>query len=175
MNNASLKVFLTFLLILIWIGPAQGAGKTGRRCTASDLVGTWDLVALSTRLKVSNPKDPFFLPYQRFRFDASGHVKETGSEKPIASDKSALQEFESAVFTSRYDLDSKGILNITKLERTIPERCFCTVMLQDLPPSTLAKLSATKRVQAPKKGDVILTYVGKDSKPALTKTLRKTG
>jgi len=138
----------------------------------SDLVGTWEMKSLNSKIK-TNPKDPFTWPYQRVIFDKKGDVKEMTSQKTIEGDRAVIQKFENTLSTSKYSLDERGVLSITKLELTYPEKCLCAYVTKDLPPGVLAKIPEAKKAALPKRGDILLTYFGKDGKPYLSKSLRK--
>ena len=152
--------------------PPAPAQKTGRTCLVSDLVGTWELKGFNSKTKV-DPKNPSTWMYQRFLFDKKGNVKEMTSREPIEGNKAAVRKFENALSTSKYGLDERGILSVTKLELPYPEKCLCIYVMKDLPPETIAKVPEAKRAGLPRKGDVLLTYFGRDGKPHLSKNLRR--
>ncbi len=165
-------VFCVFLADAVPAAQPAPGQKVGRACVMSDLVGTWEMKSLNSKIK-TNPKDPFAWPYQRFIFDKKGDVKEMTAQIPIEGNRAAIQKFENSLSLSRYSLDERGVLSITKLELHYPERCLCAYVTRDLPPEALAKIPEAKKAKLPKKGDILLTYFGKDGKPTLSKILRK--
>ena len=155
------------------LGTTYAEQKTGRGCTAADLLGTWDMVGMNSRVTSKDNKDPFLWPYQHFSFDAKGHVKQMSLEHSILSDKAALQKFENTLSTTRYSVNGQGLLSFARFESPNPEKCFCTYVTQDFPASVTAKVPESKKALLPRKGDVVLSYLDKDRKPLLSKTLRK--
>ncbi len=168
----SLSIALPVLLLAVSVQAANSpkAAHVSRPCLASDLTGTWLMKSITGTIKIDK-KDPFLWSNQVFVFEADGHVKELASDKAIVP--SAIQKLESAPATSSFTLNPKGILSITKIERSTPEKCACLFMTQNVPEALSAKVPDARRSQLPAKGDVMLSYLGKDGKPVLTKSLKK--
>lgn len=164
-------------LLVIACGPSVQAAenlpaKPGRPCKASDLVGTWQLKTLVAQARL-NKKDPFVWDHQRVRFTADGGTAQIVSEKPLDQDPAALKRFAESLTVSTYAVDERGILSVSKLESPDPENCLCVIATADPSPAALAKLKPEQLARAPKKGDLLLTYLGSNRKPLLTKVFRK--
>ncbi len=146
--------------------------KGVRPCFMSDLIGTWDMRDINTKIKI-DPKDSFAWPYQRLMFDRKGDVKQVISTTPISTDKALINKFNKAASTSKYSIDEGSVLSITKLESPNPERCMCSYVTKDLPAEALVKLPAAKRDQMPHQGDIVLTYVDRNGRPIVIKSFKK--
>ena len=168
MSILTLFIFLSGLSSFAWPSGQKGV----RSCLTSDLMGTWELRNMNTKIKI-DPNDPFGWPYQRFSFDRRGDVKEMMSTTPIEGNKSAVKKFENAASTSKFSLDERGILSVSKIESPLTERCACNVATKDIPADLLAKLPASKRAQVPHQGDLVLTYMDRNGQPVIIKSLRK--
>ena len=172
----SLRVCLGLFLMASSIGfaaTASAANQKGvRPCFISDLISTWEMRSINTKVKI-NPKDPFGWPYQRVAFDRKGDFKQVASMTPIEGNMGLIQKFNRAASTSRFSLDEKSILSITKLDSPNPERCLCSYVTRDLPAEALAKLPVAKRDQMPHQGDIVLTYMNQNGRPAVIKSFKK--
>lgn len=166
----SLAGWTLCLALLPASADAAQTPKTSRPCLVSDLVGTWELKGINSKITL-NPKDPFGWPYQRFVFTERGGVKEVVSSSPIG--REALAKLANSLVTSKFSLDERGILSITKLELPYPERCLCSYATEDIPPELLMKVPKNKQATMPHKGDLVLTYLSKAGEPIVAKTLRK--
>ena len=173
MKPRILSILAVFILLSGLSSFSWASGQKGvRSCLSSDLIGTWELRSMNTKIKI-DPNDPFGWPFQRFSFDHRGDVKEMMSTTPIEGNKAAIQKFENAASTSKFSLDEKGILSVSKIESPLPERCACTVATKDVPAEMLAKLPSSKRTQVPHQGDLVLTYMNRSGQPVIIKSLRK--
>ncbi|MCG3177205.1 MAG: hypothetical protein MOGMAGMI_02173 [Candidatus Omnitrophica bacterium] len=152
---------------------AETRERAGRPCASKDLAGTWIMRGLTLSSQAVNPKDPGLSPYQRYFFDDKGHVKHLVSDRRLSEQDPAVDKFNRMGSTSMYTLDERGLLRIQHLESAFPEQCLCTVVLRDPDPLSLEKLEPEKRERIPKKGEIILTYLDRKGKPALTKSLMK--
>ena len=146
--------------------------KGARPCVMSDLIGTWEMKNINAKIKI-DPKDSFSWPYQRFLFDRRGDVKEMTSTKPIETDSASIKKFDNAASTSKFTIDERGMLNISKIESPNPESCMCSYATKDVPAEVLAKIPDSKRAQIPHKGDIVLTYLNSEGHPVLMKSFRK--
>ena len=151
---------------------AEGQKGGVRPCRTSDLIGTWEMKNISAKIKLDF-KDSFGWPYQRYAFDRRGDVKEMTSTTPIESDKAKVKKFDNAASTSKFTINERGILSISKIESPNPETCMCSYATKDVPEEILAKIPAAKRAQIPHKGDIVLTYVNSNSQPVLIKSFRR--
>ena len=146
--------------------------KGVRPCTMSDLIGTWEMKNINAKIKI-DPKDSFGWPYQRFAFDKKGDAKEMTSTTPIESNSAVIKRFNNAVSLSKFTVNERGILSISKIESPNPEICMCSYATKDVPPEILEKIPDSKRVQIPHKGDIVLTYLNPKGQPVLMKSFRK--
>ena len=173
MKFKGLCFFITAICLSATLSPSWAAGNKGvRACLTSDLIGVWDMQSINTKVKL-DPNSSFGWPYQRFSFDRRGDVKEMMSTTPIAGDKAAMQKFENAASTSKFSLDERGILSISKIESPEPEHCACSIAIKEVPAEMLAKLPEAKRALIPHQGDLILTYMSRGNKPVVIKSLRR--
>lgn len=146
--------------------------KGVRACLTSDLIGTWEMKNINAKIKI-NPNDSFGWPYQRFTFDRRGDFKQLASTTPIEGNKSLVEKFNKAASISRFSLDERGVLSISKLESQEPERCMCGYAMKEVPAEVLVKLPDSKKSQVPHQGDIVLTYMTRDGQPVVIKCLRK--
>ena len=154
-------------------GIALAAGQKGvRPCFVSDLIGVWEMKNINAKIKI-DPKDSFGWPYQRIAFDRKGDVKQVASTTPLEGNKVVIQKFNRAASTSKFSLDERSVLSITKLESPNPERCLCSYVTRDLPAEALAKLPASRRDQMPRQGDMVLTYMNRNGQPVVIKSFKK--
>ena len=172
MKTGRVYFYLSVFLFILSSTTAFAAGKSVRPCATADLVGTWDMKSINSKIK-AGPNDAFVWPYQRFTFDARGGVKQIASVKPLEQDKKSLDRFNNELTTSLYHVDAKGVLTISKLESPTPERCLCAYVVADVPAEVIAKVPEAKRANLPQKGNVALTYVNAKGKPVLVKALKK--
>ena len=142
--------------------------KPSRPCTKAELVGNWDMVSV---IPVLNKEDPAFYPYQKFAFNRDSSMKVMTSDKPF--DAKALAAFKSQPSGINYSLDPKGILTMTWSARPHTEYAICAYILQEVPPEILKKIPAERRAGVPKKGNVTLSFIGRDGKIAFQKVLKK--
>lgn len=174
------KMMLAAALLAVLAGTLSAhAGETparqraGRPCKSTDLAGTWVMRGLSLAAQPVNSDDPGLSPYQRYFFDDKGHVKHLVADRILPEQDPALVKFAKMGATSTYTLDERGLLRIQHLESAFPEQCLCTVVLRDPDPLSMEKLEPSKRERIPKKGEIVLTYLNRKGKPALTKSLMK--
>lgn len=166
-------LYLTIVLTGFSVTASASQTQKGvRACLTSDLVGTWEMKNISAKIKI-NPNDSFGWPYQRFVFDRRGDFKQMASTTPIEGDKPLIEKFNRAASISRFSLDERGILSITKLESREPERCMCGYATKEAPPEVLAKLPDSKKSQVPHQGDIVLTYMTRGGQPVVIKCLRR--
>lgn len=144
------------------------AGKVSKPCTKAELVGVWEMVSV---MPAVSKKDPVFYPHQRFVFNGDSSMKVMTSEKPF--DAKVLAAFKSQPTEIDYSLDAKGILTMSWSRRPHTELAICAYVLQDVPPDMLKKIPTEKRAGIPKKGNVTLSFVGRNGKIVYQKVLKK--
>ncbi|HTL70500.1 MAG TPA: hypothetical protein VL404_04325 [Candidatus Eisenbacteria bacterium] len=168
-----MKKILSLVLFasLFCVSPSWAVGHS-RPCLEKDLVGTWQMRSINTKLKLDS-RDPFAAPYQWFIFDAQGRFKQMTSSEPIAGKSDLIRQFEERIPTTRYALDAKGMITLTRIETPNPEVCVCTYVLEGVPEDKLAAIPEAQRWNVPQKGDLILTYPNGEGKPVLAKSLRR--
>ena len=170
------RVCQGLFLMISYIGLAGAASaaapKGVRPCFMSDLIGTWEMRSINTKIKI-DPKESFGWPYQRIGFDRKGDVKQIASTTPIEGNKAVIQKFNRGASTSKFSLDEGSLLSITKLESPNPERCLCSYVTKDLPAEILAKVPAAKMGLMPHEGDIVLTYMNRSRQPAVIKSFKK--
>ncbi len=166
---------VSFFILGLLLFSAAGAGaadappqKPIKACTKAELIGTWDVVSV---MPVLNKQDPTFYPYQKFMFKGDSSMKVMTSEKPF--DAKALAAFKSQPSGIDYSLDPKGILTMTWSTRPHTEYAICAYVLQEVPLELLKKIPAERRAGVPKKGNVTLSFVGRNGKIAFQKVLKK--
>ena len=106
------RVTLGLFLMVSWIGlagTASAAAQKGvRPCFVSDLIGTWEMRNINTKIKI-DPKESFGWPYQRIAFDRKGDVKQVASTTPIEGNKALIQKFNRSASTSKFSLDEGSV------------------------------------------------------------------
>ncbi len=143
---------------------AASAKSYSRFCKAKDLVGTWKLVQYSSQFEFKDPNAPFLLPHQVFHFSEGGSMKSAYSAQPFAADpKKVLQQMPDEV---NYSFEREGM--VTLKARNAPastETWHCVTITAD-------KKDVAHRA-AMKKGDVVMTLVGKNGQPVFSRQLRR--
>ncbi|GEM_PF-6681115 len=171
MKRKNVNIFILGL-VLFSAASAQAAEilqqKVSKPCTKAELIGTWDMVSV---MPVLNKQDPTFYPYQKFAFNRNSSMKVMTSEKPF--DAKALAAFKSQPTEIDYSLDPKGILTMTWSTRPHTEYAICAYVLQEVPSEILKKIPVERRAGVPKKGNVTLSFIGRDGKIAFQKVLKK--
>jgi hypothetical protein len=135
-----------------------------RFCKAQDLVGTWKLVKYSSQYEFKDPNAPFLMPHQVFHFSDRGSMKSAYSAKPFAGDpKKVLQQVPDEV---NYAFEREGLMTLkAKSAPAGAETWHCVAI-------TVDKKDDVHQA-AMKKGDVVMTLVGKNGQPVFVRQLRK--
>jgi hypothetical protein len=147
--------------------PNDSAGSAkgySRFYKAQDLVGTWKLVQYSSQFEFKDPNAPFLLPHQAFHFSEGGSMKSAYSAQPFSADpQKFLQQMPDEV---SYSFERDG--TVTLKARNAPastETWHCVTITAD-------KKDEVHRAVM-KKGDVVMTLVGKNGQPVFVRQLRK--
>ena len=171
MKRKNARIFILGLVLFL-AASAQAAEapspKASKPCTKAELIGAWDMVSVTP---VLDNQDPTFYPYQKFAFNRDSSMKVMTSNKPF--DAKALAAFKSQPSEINYSLDPKGILTMTWSTRPHTEYAICAYVLQEVPPEILKKIPAERRAGIPRKGNVTLSFIGRDGKIAFQKVLKK--
>jgi hypothetical protein len=142
----------------------DGAKPFSRFCKAQDVVGTWKLVKYSSQFEFKNPNAPFLMPHQVFHFSDRGSMKSAFSAKPFAGDtKKVFQQVPDEV---TYAFEREGMMTVkAKSAPANQETWHCVAITAD------KKDEVHQAVM--KKGDVVMTLVGKNGQPVFVRQLRK--
>ena len=156
------------VLLLAFAVPESGyavADKPSSRfCKPQDLVGTWRVVKWTSEFQFKDPNAPYLLPHQLFHFSADGSMKSAHSAKPFDGDPKKMLKAMSAVVT--YSFNHDGMVTIkAKSSPGASETWHCVSMTQD---------RADERQNAfLKRGDIVMTLVGKNGQPLYARQMRK--
>ncbi|TLY16346.1 MAG: hypothetical protein E6K69_04250 [Nitrospirae bacterium] len=156
------------VLLLAFAVPESGyavADKPSSRfCKPQDLVGTWRVVKWTSEFQFKDPNAPYLLPHQLFHFSADGSMKSAHSAKPFDGDQKKMFQATSAVVT--YSFNQDGMVTIkAKSSPGASETWHCVSMTQD---------RADDRQNAfLKRGDIVMTLVGKNGQPLYARQMRK--
>lgn len=167
-------LFFVFILssFLFVSSEAAAAAKSARPCLTSDLIGSWEMRNIKTKVKLKED-DAFGWPQQRMVFDRRGDVKQVMSQVALENDPATLKKFNNTAFTSSFVVNDRGILAITKIESPVPETCLCSFIITGVSAEVIAKIPEAKRNELPKPGDIVLTYLTQKGQPIVVKTFRK--
>ena len=151
----------------VWAGAGKGQGAEKsivRTCTAKDLVGSWSLVKWNAPVHFNNPHAPYVMPHQVFQFGEDGGLKSAHSEEAFdVSPAKVLQRVPSVV---NYRVGSNGVVTVQAKERPeASETWECHTVVDNV--------DDQKRQVHLKRGDVVMTLLGKDGQPLYVRQLRK--
>jgi hypothetical protein len=135
-----------------------------RFCKARDLVGTWRLVKFTSQFEFKDSHAPYLMPHQLFQFSTDGDMKSVYSLTPIQGDPTKALQSMPAVVT--YGFGREGIVTV-RAKGTIgaSETWHCVTLTEDR--------RDEKQQMFMKRGDLIMTLVGKDGQAAFVRHLRK--
>ena len=156
------------VLLLAFAVPESGyaaANKPSSRfCKPQDLVGTWRVVKWTSNFQFKDPNAPYLLPHQLFYFSADGRMKSAHSANPFADDPKKM--FQAMPADVTYSFNQDGMVTIkAKGSPGASETWHCVSMTQD---------RADDRQKAfLKKGDIVMTLVGKNGQPLYARQMRK--
>lgn len=137
-----------------------------RFCKPGDLIGTWRLVKFSTPHEFKDPQAPYLLPHQMFQFLKDGTMKSAHSPIPLPDDPTKV--FQAIASESTYSFTKAGQVTLKgKTAEAGAETWHCVTITED------RKIEAQQVFM--KRGDVVMTLIGKKGEPAFTRQLRKGG
>ncbi|MGH7209792.1 MAG: hypothetical protein ACREIL_10465 [Nitrospiraceae bacterium] len=147
---------------------AQAADKHAkpysRFCKPGDLLGTWRLVKFSTPHQFRDPQAPYLLPHQMFQFQKDGTMKSAHSAIPLPDDPTKV--FQAIASESTYSFTKAGLVALKgKTAEAGSETWHCVTITED------RKIEAQQVFM--KRGDLVMTLIGKKGEPAFTRQLRK--
>ena len=152
----------------VYAGPTlpRVEGAASRSCGPSDMVGIWQLVGYGSRRDLRHTDVPYAYPYQVFRFEVDGTMRSAHS-------RTAFVETPAQVLTRvpgdlSYELvpTGKGMLTVASHGQADPaETWYCRTL-------TIDQVDLVHRTVL-RRGDVVLTLVGKTGEPLFTRHLRK--
>jgi len=154
------------VLLLAFAVPESGyavADKPSSRfCKPQDLVGTWRVVKWTSEFQFKDPNAPYLLPHQLFHFSADGRMKSAHPAKPFDGDQKKMFQATSVTYSFNQD----GMVTIkAKSSPGASETWHCVSMTQD---------RADDRQNAfLKRGDIVMTLVGKNGQPLYARQMRK--
>ena len=135
-----------------------------RFCTARDLVGTWRVIKWTSELQFKDPNAPYLLPYQLFQFSKDGAMKSVHSKREFTGDPMKTFQAMPAVGIYRFNPDRLLTIKAKGNPRTA-ETWHCSAVIEDR--------SDDKRQIFLKKGDVVMTLIGKNGRPLYVRQMRK--
>ena len=163
-----LKQLSAAVLLLAFAVPESGyavADKPSSRfCKPQDLVGTWRVVKWTSNFQFKDPNAPYLLPHQLFYFSADGGMKSAHSAKAFDGDPKKM--FQATPADVTYSFNQDGMVTIKAKDSTgASEIWHCVSMTRD---------RADDRQKAVlKKGDIVMTLVGKNGQPLYARQMRK--
>ncbi len=147
-----------------WLPRVERAAS--RPCGPIDLIGTWQLVGYGSPRQLNRTDAPYAFPYQVFRFAEDGTLQSAHS-------RTAFRETPEQVFTRlptvlSYEMHpmQTGVVVVKRPDvDEAAETWFCRTL-------TIDQIDLTHRTLL-RRGDVVLTLVGKSGAPLFTRHLRK--
>jgi hypothetical protein len=135
-----------------------------RLCQTQDLPGTWRLMKFDSRYQFKNPRAPYLLPHQLFHFSKDGGLKSAHSVRPIEEDPHKV--FARIPLAITYTLAQHGVVSVkAKGTAETMETWRCVTITQDR--------NDKDRRSAMKRGDIVMTLVGKHGQTIFMRQLRK--
>lgn len=135
-----------------------------RVCRTQDLPGTWRLVKFDSQYQSKDPRAPYLLPHQLFHFSKSGGLKSAYSARPIEEDPHKM--FARIPLAITYALARNGVVSVkAKGTAKTMETWQCVTITQDR--------NDDDRRFAMKRGDIVMTLVGKHGHTIFMRQLRK--
>lgn len=146
------------------IGFAAADKPSSRFCKPRDLVGTWRVVKWTSEFQFKDSNAPYLLPHQLFQFSADGSMKSAHSANPIAGDPKKVLQAMPAVVT--YSFNQDGMVTVkAKDPAGASETWHCVSMTRDR--------ADDQQKAFLKKGDIVMTLVGKSGQPLYARQMRK--
>jgi hypothetical protein len=149
------------------IGTGRHAAENmsySRLCQPQDLPGTWRLVKFDSQYQSKNPRSPYLLPHQLFHFSKGGGLKSAHSARPIVENPDKM--FARIPLAITYELARNGMVSVkAKGTAKEKERWQCVAITQDR--------NNDDRHFAMKRGDIVMTLVGKHGHIIFMRQLRK--
>ncbi|MGQ0811091.1 MAG: hypothetical protein ACT4OO_07685 [Nitrospiraceae bacterium] len=137
-----------------------------RFCEPRDLVGTWRLVKFDSQYEFKDPKAPSLLPHQLFQFSADGGMRSAHSA--TAFDGDPTQVFQNVPPLITYGFERKGMVTVkAKAVGTASETWHCVTITESR--------NDEKHHVFMKRGDLVMTLVGKQGQRLFIRQLRKGG
>ncbi len=135
-----------------------------RLCQPQDLPGTWRLVKFDSQYQFKDPLAPYLLPHQLFHFSKGGGLKSAHSVRPIEEDPQKV--FARIPLAITYTLARNGVVSVkAKGTAETMETWQCVSITQDR--------NDEDRRFAMKRGDIVMTLVGKHGQTIFMRQLRK--
>ncbi len=147
---------------------AKTSSESGyhRACTASDIVGTWQVVKWRPLVKFSekDKSSSYFHPHQLYQFTADGTLKSMTSTRPF--DSGSSRAFDRVPKVISYHFPSNGQLETRRTDSPgHGERWVCHFVTKDVK-------DASRQVDL-RQGDVVMTLLGREGKPIFIRQLRR--
>ncbi len=150
-----------------WAGSSKGRGSEKsivRACTMKDVVGSWKLVKWNAPVHFNNAHAPYVMPHQVFQFDEDGGVKSAHSDQAFEGGPAKVLQNVPSVVT--YQVGANGVVTVWAKERPdASETWECNAVTENV--------DDQKRQVHLKRGDVVMTLLGKDGQPLYVRQLRK--
>jgi len=171
-------IWVTTLIALCTVLPRAGASHAlvgalrsaaeelpySRLCQPQDLPGTWRLVKFDSHYQFKDPRAPYLLPHQLFQFSKSGGLKSAHSARPIEEEPQKV--FARIPLAITYTLARNGMVSVkAKGTAEAKETWQCVTITQDR--------NDEDRRFAMKRGDIVMTLVGKHGQTIFMRQLRK--
>ena len=147
------------------IAPPAWNPSYSRSCTPADLLGTWRLVKFASPYRFKDPRAAYLLPHQLFQFSPDGGMKSAHSALPITEQPERV--FSRIPGSISYAVEQESLVTVRAPEAGgAKETWQCVAIVRDA-------THQEPRMKM-KRGDVVLTLVGKQGQPIIVRLLRKT-
>lgn len=144
----------------------RAEGPASRWCGPVDLRGTWELLAYSSTQASRRPNAPYRYPYQLFEFAEDGAMRSAHSLTDFGEPPAAVLARIPKSLAYDVSPSRQGLLAVkAQGDRTVAERWQCRVL-------TIDQVDLPHR-RILRRGDVVLTLLGKTGSPLFTRHLRK--
>ena len=146
------------------VRPAAEDLSYSRFCQSQDLPGTWRLVKFDSQYQFKDSRAPYLLPHQLFHFAKGGGLKSVHSARPI--EEAPHKVFARIPLVITYTLGRNGLVSVkAKGTAEAMETWQCVSITQDR--------DDEDRRFAMKRGDIVMTLVGKHGQIIFMRQLRK--
>ncbi len=144
----------------------RAEAPASRHCLPFDVIGTWELLAYGSPHQFKNPDAPYLYPYQVFQYSKEGLMKSAHSPTAFAETPSTVLEGVGTALSYEMLPNSHGLLAVKRTQsQRVAETWQCRT-------ATIDQIDLVRRLTI-KRGDLVLTLLGKSGDPLFSRHLRR--